>query len=163
MAIGRHSPRRSSSRAWIRKLALTGALLGALPGALPVSAGPLHDSGAGPGAADGLDALTRAVAEVDELVADAHFRTALAVAEKTRTWARDIPSSPEVREVRAQLDVLLATTQVALGRPRAARASLARAVQVWPLLSLDERTTSPRVVSLFRELRASAVAERHSR
>ena len=146
MALCRHSPHLRLALLWISALALVAA---------PASAGPGAQV-----ASDGLAALSQAAGEIDELVANAHFRTAVAVAEKTRRWASEIPSSPEVREVRAQIEVLLATAQVALGETDGARASLASALRVWPLLSLDTRSTSPRVVEVFREVRASAAAAR---
>lgn len=100
-----------------------------------------------------LPALERSVREVGSLVAEADFQAAIARAEATRRWAEDIPRSPDALRTRARLEVLLATAQIALGDRDGARRSMRQAVYVWPLLSLDERTTSPRVVRLFRAVR----------
>ncbi len=105
-------------------------------------------------------ALDESLGEIEALVLEAHFATALGVAETTRSWADELPSSPEVREARARLNVLMSTAQIALGDEAAARESMERALAVWPLLVLDERTTSPRVVRLLRELQASRRAAR---
>ena len=129
----------------------------ALPLSHPVRAepGPVR-----PAADDNLVALDRALADIESLLLDAHFPTALGVAEATCEWADAIPSNPEVREARSRLYVLMSTAQIALGDEEAARERMQRALSVFPLLTLDERTTSPRVVKLLRELKASRRAAR---
>jgi hypothetical protein len=107
-----------------------------------------------PRAAD-LTALETSIREIETLLLDANFTTAVGVAESTRAWADEIPSSPEVREARSRLQVLLATGWIALGDEEAARDSMRRAVAVWPLLTLHERTTSPRVLAVYRAVRTS--------
>jgi len=116
---------------------------------LPAAAGPP------PGPRD-LGALQRSVAEIESLVAGAWFRKAIAAADATREWADDIPRSPEAKEARARLEVLASTAQIALGDEAAALRSMERAIYVWPLLHLDETTTSPRVVRLFHKLRGGS-------
>lgn len=103
-----------------------------------------------------LATLQRAVNAIAERVRGADFQGAITRAETTRPIGRDLPRSPEALELRARLEVLLSTSQVALGDDAAARRSMERAVFLWPLLDLDERTTSPRVVKLFRAVRGKS-------
>jgi hypothetical protein len=113
--------------------------------------------------ARGLVALERAVDEIDALVLAADFQGAIERAEATRPGTRDLLRTPEALRARARLEVLLSTAQIALGDRPGARRSMQRAVYVWPLLSLDERTTSPRVVRLFRAVRGKGKATRSAR
>ena len=100
-----------------------------------------------------LATLRTSVAEVDDLVQRAYFRKAASLAESTREWAGEVPRSPDAKQARARLEVLLSTAQVALGRRDEALRSMGRALYMWPLLRLDESDTSPRVVELFHEVR----------
>jgi hypothetical protein len=52
--------------------------------------------------------------------------------------------------------VLLCTAQVALGEQDAALESMRGAMAIWPLLTFDPRTTSPRVMEVFRKVRAGS-------
>ena len=125
--------------------------------ALLVAAGvcavrPAGAAGGAPAIGD-VAALERVLGEISSLVVSADFQGAIRRAEATRDWAGDVPRSPDGLRARAELEVLLCTAQIALGdRPGALR-SMQRAVYVGPLLSLDESTTSPRVVDLFRAAR----------
>lgn len=110
-----------------------------------------------------LAGLERAVDEIGALVLAADFQRAIARGKKTRPLGRDLPRSSEAMQARARLEVLICSAQIALGDRAEARRSIERAVYLWPLLSLDERTTSPRVLKLFRAVRASTEAARTAR
>lgn len=103
-----------------------------------------------------LVALDRALVEVRVLLAEAHFLTAIGVAKSTSRWARELPASEGLPVRRAQLQVLIATAQVALSRDDRARESLRLAVELDPELVLAEPTTSPKLVRVFRQLQRRA-------
>jgi hypothetical protein len=115
----------------------------------------LHLPAAGADAASGtgVEDFEAALTEIDELLAEAHFRTALGVADATRSWTDELPADPEIREQRARLQLMMATAQVALSQNAAARVSLRRALALEPRLQLDETTTSPKLLKIFREVR----------
>jgi len=95
---------------------------------------------AAPSRADDLQALERAVSEVSQLLADAHFRTARSVAEASLEQAsRREGAEAGLTARRARLHVLLATAQVALQDDEAAHDSLRRALELDPALVLDPR------------------------
>lgn len=125
---------------WIASLVLCAGLL-------PV---PFHSVSAETPA--DLEALDEIVDEVDDLIRDAHFPTAISVAQTARTWADEAGSSPEVRARRARLQVLVATAHVALGQTDLARESLRRALSLAPHLVFDEATTSPKVLAVLRDV-----------
>ncbi len=153
----RRTPRTRATalRGGRRALAIGACLLG-LVGA-PAAARAATDE------APEYASLVRSVSEVESLIRDAHFRTAVGVAESTREWADRIPSRPEVRELRSRLQVLLATAWIALGQDDDARRAMRRAVAVWPLLELDTDSSSPRVVALWRAVRSDQHAAGGSR
>jgi hypothetical protein len=103
-----------------------------------------------------LVALDRALVEVRVLLAEAHFLTTIGVAKSTSRWARELPASEGLLARRAQLQVLIATAQVALSRDDRARESLRLAVELDPKLVLAEPTTSPKLVRVFRQLQRRA-------
>ena len=103
---------------------------------------------AGPAAAE--SEVEREIAEVGDLVARAHFRTALSLVSSTREL---LDAAPARSAERARLELLAATAEVALGRRNAARASLARALEADPDLQLDPAETSPKLVALWAEVR----------
>ena len=94
-----------------------------------------------------------ALREVAALVESADFQAAIARAEQARPLGRKVPRGPQTLESRARLEVLLSSAQVALGDRDGARSSMKRALYLWPLLSLDPRTTSPRVLKVLHEAR----------
>jgi hypothetical protein len=101
---------------------------------------------------------------VSELLAEAHFQTARSVAESALSAfdRPSRPSDPRIAKARARLHVLLATAHVALGERDLARRSLGRAIRLDPSLTLDARTTSPKVVAVLHEARRERGAEASS-
>jgi len=105
---------------------------------------------AGPGDAQ----LDRDLLEIRAVLDAAHFRTALAMSESLRPLLANADASEATRDRRARLEVMVATAEVALGRSSRARAALTRALEARPDLVLDERRTSPKLVALWRDVRA---------
>ena len=91
--------------------------------------------------------LERRIAEVDALLAGAHFHTALALA---RSALDRLPAAaaPGEGPARARLELMAATAEVALGRREAARLSLERAARADPTLVFDPRELSPKLMEL---------------
>jgi hypothetical protein len=107
---------------------------------------------------DGLARLDVEIAELDGLLAEAHFHTVLALANATRELLDGLDPDSRLASRRAHLEVMTATAQVALGQRARARRSLRRAILADPDLTLDEREISPKVLGLLRELRAQPAA-----
>lgn len=91
-----------------------------------------------------------------QLLHQARFEDALAGLDRARKGLATAPNDPRIGALRAQVDVLAATANVALGRDDAARASFARALAAQPDLKLDPKTTSPKVFGLFQQMRSNA-------
>ena len=102
---------------------------------------------------DLLADLDRELADIETLLASAHFHAVVSVAELTRERLSTLGGQSELNTRRARLEVMTATAQVALGRQPVAQRSMMRALRAEPALSLDEHTTSPKVVELLREAR----------
>ena len=143
---------------WRRLVLLLICAAGWLP-TLPAEAA----GGAPSSAGREFAALERGVDDVEALVLAADFQRAITRGETTRQGVRNLPRTPESLQAQARLEVLLCTAQIALGDHSSARRSMQRAVYVWPLLALDERTTSPRVVKLFRAVKDNSGAARMAR
>jgi hypothetical protein len=110
-----------------------------------------------------LPSFERGMGEVEALLRGADFEGAIRRAEKLRPLGRDVPRGPDTLKMRARLEVLLSSAQVALGDRSAARASMKRAIYLWPLLSLDERETSPRVLKVFEAVRGKSAPAKGGR
>jgi hypothetical protein len=132
-------------------LLLFSLLLGAASGGPAVAAEPSRDVAA-------PVALEETLAEVEELLAEAHYLTMIGVAESASRWAAELPPTPDVLEGRARLHVLIATAQVALGREDRATKSLRRAIELDSKLVLTPQTASPKLVRVFRKLQPDAPA-----
>ena len=102
---------------------------------------------------DPLVQLDRELAEIDVLLATAHFHTVLALASKSRGQLDTFGPGAGLAARRVRLEVMAATAEIALGRREQARRSLQRALGVDARLVLDEQATSPKILSLLRELR----------
>jgi hypothetical protein len=107
-----------------------------------------------------LAQVDQELAEIDRLLATAHFHTALAVARATRDLLDRFGEHPQLGARQARLEVMAATAEVALGRRAPARRSMLRALRAEPNLTLDEREASPKLLELLRGARRRAgVAE----
>jgi hypothetical protein len=109
--------------------------------------------GEGESATVRLARVDQELAEIDGLLATAHFHTALAVAGATRDLLDLFGGDPQLGARRARLEVMAATAEVALGQRAAARRSMLRALRAAPDLALDERDVSPKLLQLLREAR----------
>lgn len=117
----------------------------ASPGlAVPAPAPP------GEGSAERSAPPASAVAEVDALLRAARFEEAAARSDALREALGD----GEGELLRAQLEVAAGTAYVALEREDAARECFRRALSAEPALDLDPAATSPKVLRVFRSVRA---------
>jgi len=101
-----------------------------------------------------LLALRRALAETRDQVQGARFDAALASADALRSRLAAAPDGTARRGLEAELEVLAATAQLALGREEGAQASLRRALEAELELALDPRATSPKVLRALERARA---------
>jgi len=100
-----------------------------------------------------LAQVDQELAEIDTLLATAHFHTALAVVGATRDLLDRFEEDPQLGARRARLEVMAATAEVALGQRAPARRSMLRALRAAPELALDEGEASPKLLELLREAR----------
>jgi hypothetical protein len=96
-----------------------------------------------------LEAM-EAIAAAEKALQEARFERALESVERGR---RLLETQGVAGQWRAQLEVLAATAEIALGREDAARESLERALRAQSELSLDPARHSPKLVGLFEEVR----------
>lgn len=95
-------------------------------------------------------------AEIDaarDALRQARFELALERVARGRQILEAAAPAPELADQRAQLEVLAATAQIALGQENAARESLARALRARPSLRLDPTLHSPKLVQLLDVVR----------
>lgn len=144
---------------------------GPAPAPVPPTAAPTPSTPArtaagedGPGSAtpgepgetpETLRALEALVAEARRELRAARFEEALAAAQAAREESETFPASDPVRRLRAALEVVAATAEVALDRYGDAILSFERALEADPGLELDPRTTSPKVLAVFERVRAA--------
>jgi hypothetical protein len=86
-------------------------------------------------------------------VRGARFQQALLTADQIRSKLGSIEDVPGAILRRAQLEVLAATAQIALGHNEAARESFQRALAADPELELDAGSTSPKIRRVFETVR----------
>ncbi len=103
-----------------------------------------------------ISRIDESLREIEELIDDAYFRTALGLVATTRGLLEEHVAQPGLAPRRARLEVLSATAEVALGRSARAGESMRRALAADPRLDLDEENTPPKVLSLLRAARAGA-------
>lgn len=92
--------------------------------------------------------------EIERMIAGAYFRTALGMVDTSRGRLDELDSVSSPNPRRARLEVLAATTEVALDLRVKAMRSMRRALRADPGLTLDEQRTPPKVYALLREARA---------
>ena len=138
----------------------------------PLGAGPADSAGEGwargaltaplglPGASPPNQQLLAEVRELDEQVRRARFDRALERAAALRRRVSALPPSSDRAGLLVETEVLAATAELALGRPRQAEASLGRALDVYPGLELDPAKTSPKVLRALEAARAARGGER---
>ena len=102
--------------------------------------------------------VDRTLDDIQRMIADAYFTTALGVVDSKREWLDELGPLPGLAPRRARLEVLAATAQVALERRTQALASMRRALQADPSLSLEESRTPPKIYALLREARRSRLS-----
>lgn len=108
-------------------------------------------------ARDPLTDLDRRLEQIGQAVAEAHFSSALSLAQDTRAELDALaPSDPQATPRRARLELLAATAEVALGRDSRARDCLVRALRADPALELDAGVTTPKLLRLLPEARRQA-------
>lgn len=110
-----------------------------------------------------LTSVDQELSEIETLVAEAHFHTALSVSKATRGLLVASPATDAVSLRRARLEVLAATAAVALGRDAEALVSMSDALRANPDLQLDTATTSPKVVAILDEARRSLLPRQPAR
>jgi hypothetical protein len=93
------------------------------------------------------------IAAAEKALQEARFELALEWVERGRRLLETHDPARERPDRRAQLEVLAATAEIALGREDAARESLERALRAQSELSLDPARYSPKLVRLFEEVR----------
>jgi hypothetical protein len=102
----------------------------------------------------GLQEIDRALDDIERVIDDAYFHTALGLADTRREWLAELDPRPGLASRRARLEVLAATAEVALGRRAQAAESMRRALMSDPSMSLEASQTPPKVLALLREARA---------
>ncbi|MGH0037089.1 MAG: hypothetical protein ACQGVK_18845 [Myxococcota bacterium] len=109
------------------------------------------------GAFEEADAL---LAEVETHLCMARFQVALERVQHGRQELEDLPEVWQSSRRRARLEIMAATAKIALGDPDSAQLNFHWALEIDPYLELDAAQTSPKVLQMFREARASFVAAR---
>jgi hypothetical protein len=108
--------------------------------------------------------LDRRLEAISQAVAEAHFQSALSLAQSTRSELDALaPTDPQAAPRLARLELLAATAEVALGRDARARACLVRALRADPALELDASDTTPKLLRLLPEARRRAAREEGGR
>jgi hypothetical protein len=90
------------------------------------------------------------IAAAEEALREARFELAIEWVER----GRGVLETQGPPAQRAELEVLAATAEIALGQETAARESLERALRADPELGLDPAVHSPKLVRLFEEVRS---------
>jgi hypothetical protein len=98
--------------------------------------------------------------EGEQRLRQAHFGAALEAAVRARRRLDRMRDGEDLRQRWVRLEVLSATAQLALGDERAARASLARAIEAQPDLVLDPMKTPPKVMRALELTRVSGEGSR---
>ena len=122
--------------------------------AQPEAPGPAHPvEGASGDAAQRVD-------ELDALLREARFDEVVERADRLREELDAAGEGADLRRLRVRLEVAAATAEVALDRPQAARDAFRRALAAEPALDLAPEATAPKVLRVFRTVRAEARAQR---
>jgi hypothetical protein len=118
------------------------------PGALASPGEPADPAGAG------ASALEDEVRAADALLREARFEEALERTDRIRADLGPLGDGAEARHLRVRTEVVAATAHVALEHEDAARGCFRRALDAEPALDLDPAATAPKVLRVFRAVRA---------
>jgi len=100
-----------------------------------------------------LGRVDGALDEIERMIDEAYFRTALGMVDTRRERLNELSPIGALRPRRARLEVLAATAAIALDRRVDAMRSMRRALRADPSLTLDEQSTPPKVYALLRQAR----------
>ena len=100
-----------------------------------------------------LRSVDGALDEIERMIRDAYYRTALGMVDTRRGRLAELGLVSALDSRRARLEVLAATAEVALDQRVDAMRSMRRALRADPGMILDEQQTPPKVYSLLREAR----------
>lgn len=94
--------------------------------------------------------------DVAELIANAHFRSALSLASSAGRLLDTLPAAPETRARRVRLEILSGTAALALGRRAQALRHFSEAQRVDPAFEPDPATTSPKILDAWAASRETS-------
>jgi hypothetical protein len=120
----------------------------------PAQPGALESPGEPAGRAAGANALEDEVRAADALLREARFEEALERTDRIRAGLDPLGDGVEARRLRVRTEVVAATAHVALDREHEARDCFRRALAAEPALDLDPAATAPKVLRVFRAVRA---------
>lgn len=106
-----------------------------------------------PGQLQMLGRVDGALDEIERMIDEAYFRTALGMVDTRRERLNELSPIGALRPRRARLEVLAATAAIALDRRVDAMRNMRRALRADPSLTLDEQSTPPKVYALLRQAR----------
>ena len=107
-----------------------------------------------PGEAVGAAEVEGGLRAADTLLREARFEEALERTEELRGEIAALGDGAGARRLRARNEVMAATAHVALDQEEAARECFRRALAAEPALDLDPAETAPKVLRVFRAVRA---------
>jgi hypothetical protein len=105
-----------------------------------------------------LERVEERLRESETSLREARFEQALEGAGQVRRQLDVLGEAGDTQALRARLEVLVASAQIALGDDAEARASFARALAADPELELDARRTSPKILRVLDAARSNAGA-----
>jgi len=109
---------------------------------------------AAPGDTPGVAEVEGVLRAADTLLREARFEETLERTEELRAEIASLGDGAEARRLRARNEVMAATAHVALDQDAAARECFRRALAAEPALDLDPAATAPKVLRVFRAVRA---------
>jgi hypothetical protein len=100
------------------------------------------------------EALETSLRAADDLLRAARFEEALAATDALRRELARVREPADARSLEVRNEVVAATAHVALDQEDAARECFRRALAAEPALDLDPAATPPKVLRVFRAVRA---------
>src|SRR5262245_8601230 len=148
------APRRPGRRFGIAVAAAWLVLAAPAPAQEPPHEPALPQPPAAPGDTPGAAEVEGMMRAADTLLREARFEEALERTEELRGEIAGLGDGADARRLRARNEVMAATAHVALDQEEAARECFRRALAAEPALDLDPATTAPKVLRVFRAVRA---------